>query len=350
MSDAPSSTPSSTSAATNPASRPTSGTATAVSHRFCTAPLMDWSDRHCRYFWRLFSKNALLYTEMVTTGAILFGNQQSHLDFNVEEQPVALQLGGSDPKDLARCAEIAEQWGYSELNLNCGCPSDRVKKGRFGACLMAEPDLVAECLGAMREAVSIPVTVKHRIGIDDMEDYPGLTRFVEAQARAGITTFIVHARKAWLNGLSPKENREIPPLKYDMVYQLKKDYPELEIVLNGGINTIEECQHHLQLLDGVMLGRAAYQTPALLADVDAALFGGEPGPTPAQVVQQMLPYIEQELTKGQHLKHITRHMMGLFQGVPGARRFRRHLSERAHKAGAGPEILEQALGLVTSAA
>ena len=328
----------------------TSGTATAVSHRFCTAPLMDWSDRHCRYFWRQFSKHALLYTEMVTTGAILFGDKESHLDFNVEEQPVALQLGGSDPQDLARCAEIAEQWGYSEINLNCGCPSDRVKKGRFGACLMAEPDLVAECLGAMKSAVSIPVTVKHRIGIDDMEDYPGLTRFVEAQAEAGITTFIVHARKAWLNGLSPKENREVPPLKYDMVYQLKRDFPQLEIVLNGGINTIEDCREHLQQLDGVMLGRAAYQTPGILAEVDAALFGGEPGPTPAAVIGRMLPYIEKELARGQRLNHITRHMMGLFQGVPGARRFRRHLSEHAHTAGAGPEVLEQALALVTDAA
>ncbi|WP_414684586.1 tRNA dihydrouridine(20/20a) synthase DusA [Microbulbifer sp.] len=339
---------------TSPESRPetpaTAGTARAVSHRFCTAPLMDWSDRHCRYFWRLLSKNALLYTEMVTTGAILFGDRASHLDFDAAEQPLALQLGGSDPDDLARCTEIAEQWGYSEVNLNCGCPSDRVLKGRFGACLMAEPDLVAECLGAMQSAVSIPVTVKHRIGIDDMEDYPGLTRFVEAQARAGITTFIVHARKAWLNGLSPKENREVPPLKYEMVYQLKQDYPDLEIVLNGGINSLEECRQHLQQLDGVMLGRAAYQTPNILADVDAELFGGAPGPSPAQVIRDMLPYIERELGKGQRLNHITRHMMGLFQGVPGARRFRRYLSEHAHTVGAGPEVLEQALALVTDAA
>ncbi|WGL18547.1 tRNA dihydrouridine(20/20a) synthase DusA [Microbulbifer bruguierae] len=311
---------------------------------------MDWSDRHCRYMWRLLSKHALLYTEMVTTGAILFGDQAHHLDFDAAEQPLALQLGGSDPEDLARCTEIAEQWGYSEVNLNCGCPSDRVKKGRFGACLMAEPDLVAECLAAMRSAASIPITVKHRIGIDDMEDYPGLTRFVEAQAKVGITTFIVHARKAWLNGLSPKENREVPPLKYEMVYQLKQDYPELEIVLNGGINSIDECKQHLQQLDGVMLGRAAYQTPGILAEVDQALFGGDPGPTPAAVIREMLPYIEGELGKGQRLSHITRHMMGLFQGVPGARRFRRHLSEHAIKTGAGPEVLEQALALVTDAA
>ncbi|WP_413231493.1 tRNA dihydrouridine(20/20a) synthase DusA [Microbulbifer aggregans] len=311
---------------------------------------MDWSDRHCRYFWRLLTKEALLYTEMVTTGAILFGDRESHLDFDAAEQPLALQLGGSDPEDLARCAAIAEEWGYSEVNLNCGCPSDRVKKGRFGACLMAEPDLVAECMSAMRSAVSIPVTVKHRIGIDDMEDYPGLTRFVETQAAAGVSTFIVHARKAWLNGLSPKENREVPPLKYDMVYQLKRDYPELEIVLNGGINSIADCQAHLSQLDGVMLGRAAYQTPAMLAEVDSALFGGAPGPTPAQAVAGMLPYIEHELSRGQRLSHITRHMLGLYQGVPGARRFRRHLSENAYREGAGPEVLEQALAMVSEAA
>ncbi|WP_444936616.1 tRNA dihydrouridine(20/20a) synthase DusA [Microbulbifer sp. JMSA004] len=319
-------------------------------HRFCTAPLLDWSDRHCRYMWRLLSKHARLYSEMVTTGAILHGDQQRHLQFDAAEQPVALQLGGSGPQELAECARIAEEWGYSEINLNCGCPSDRVQSGRFGACLMAEPDVVAAGLTAMREAVSIPVTVKHRIGIDDMEDYPGLTRFVEAQANAGVDTFIVHARKAWLKGLSPKENREIPPLNYDMVYQLKKDYPQLQIVINGGINSIEECQQHLSHVDGVMLGRAAYQTPAILAQVDSQLFGGETGPDAIQVVEQMLPYIEQEMQRGQRLNHITRHMLGLFQGLPGARRFRRHLSENAHKPGAGPEVLEQALAQVTQAA
>ncbi|WHI48589.1 tRNA dihydrouridine(20/20a) synthase DusA [Microbulbifer sp. VAAF005] len=319
-------------------------------HRFCTAPLLDWSDRHCRYMWRLLSKHARLYSEMVTTGAILHGDQQRHLQFDAAEQPVALQLGGSDPQELAECARIAEEWGYSEINLNCGCPSDRVQSGRFGACLMAEPDVVAAGLTAMREAVSIPVTVKHRIGIDDMEDYPGLTRFVEAQANAGVDTFIVHARKAWLKGLSPKENREIPPLNYDMVYQLKKDYPQLQIVINGGINSIEECQQHLSHVDGVMLGRAAYQTPTILAQVDSQLFGGETGPDAIQVVEQMLPYIEQEMQRGQRLNHITRHMLGLFQGLPGARRFRRYLSENAHKPGAGPEVLEQALAQVTQAA
>ncbi|SDJ67420.1 tRNA dihydrouridine(20/20a) synthase DusA [Microbulbifer yueqingensis] len=319
-------------------------------HRFCTAPLLDWSDRHCRYMWRLLSKRAVLYSEMVTTGAIIHGDRQRHLQFDAAEQPVALQLGGSNPAELAECARIAEDWGYGEINLNCGCPSDRVQSGRFGACLMAEPEVVAEGLAAMRAAVSVPVTVKHRIGIDDMEDYAGLTRFVEAQAAVGVTTFIVHARKAWLSGLSPKENREIPPLKYEMVYQLKRDYPQLEIVLNGGINSIDECLQHLEQVDGVMLGRAAYQTPNLLAEVDSALFGEAPGPGPVEVVQQMLPYIERELVSGQRLNHITRHMLGLFQGLPGARRFRRHLSENAHRPGAGIEVVEHALSLVTQAA
>ncbi|GAA5445803.1 tRNA-dihydrouridine(20/20a) synthase [Microbulbifer sp. NBRC 101763] len=319
-------------------------------HRFCTAPLLDWSDRHCRYMWRLLSKRARLYSEMVTTGAILHGDRERHLQFDAAEQPVALQLGGSDPRELAECARIAEEWGYAEINLNCGCPSDRVQSGRFGACLMAEPDVVAEGLSAMREAVSIPVTVKHRIGIDDMEDYPGLTRFVEAQAAIGTDTFIVHARKAWLKGLSPKENREIPPLNYDMVYRLKQDYPQLQIIINGGINSLEESLQHLRHMDGVMLGRAAYQTPAILAQVDSLLFGESEGPDAAQVVEQMLPYIENEMQRGQRLNHITRHMLGLFQGLPGARRFRRHLSENAHKKGAGPEIVEHALTLVTQAA
>lgn len=319
-------------------------------HRFCTAPLLDLSDRHCRYLWRLLSRRAVVYSEMVTTGAILFGDKARHLDFDAAEQPVALQIGGCDPRELAECARIAEEWGYSEINLNCGCPSDRVQSGRFGACLMAEPQVTAEGLAAMRDAVSIPVTVKHRIGIDDMEDYDGLSRFVEAQKAVGIGTFIVHARKAWLQGLSPRENREIPPLKYDMVYQLKNEHPDLEIVLNGGINSIEECRQHLCRVDGVMLGRAAYQTPLLLAQVDSELFGGEPGPDAARVVELMLPYIERELSRGQRLSYITRHMLGLFQGVPGARRFRRHLSENAHKSGAGPEVVEEALGLVTRAA
>ncbi|MFS1525670.1 tRNA dihydrouridine(20/20a) synthase DusA [Microbulbifer sp. 2304DJ12-6] len=319
------------------------------SHRFCTAPLLDWSDRHCRYLWRLLSKHARLYTEMVTTGAILHGDRERHLQFDAVEQPLALQLGGSDPQALAECARIAEGWGYSEINLNCGCPSNRVQSGRFGACLMADPDTVAAGLAAMRAAVTIPVTVKHRIGIDDMEDYAGLARFVEAQAAVGINTFIVHARKAWLQGLSPKENREIPPLNYDLVYQLKKDYPDLQVVINGGIHSLEACQHHLQHVDGVMLGRAAYQNPSLLAQVDNQLFGEKEGPDATQVVEQILPYIERELGRGQRLNYITRHMLGLFQGLPGAKRFRRHISENAHRKGAGPEIVSEALALVTHA-
>ncbi|WP_299947030.1 tRNA dihydrouridine(20/20a) synthase DusA [uncultured Microbulbifer sp.] len=319
------------------------------SHRFCTAPLLDWSDRHCRYLWRLLSKHARLYTEMVTTGAILHGDRERHLQFDAVEQPLALQLGGSDPQALAECARIAEGWGYSEINLNCGCPSNRVQSGRFGACLMADPDTVAAGLAAMRAAVTIPVTVKHRIGIDDMEDYAGLAHFVEAQAAVGINTFIVHARKAWLQGLSPKENREIPPLNYDLVYQLKKDYPDLQVVINGGIHSLEACQHHLQHVDGVMLGRAAYQNPSLLAQVDNQLFGEKEGPDATQVVEQILPYIERELGRGQRLNYITRHMLGLFQGLPGAKRFRRHISENAHRKGAGPEIVSEALALVTHA-
>ncbi|WKD49105.1 tRNA dihydrouridine(20/20a) synthase DusA [Microbulbifer spongiae] len=319
------------------------------SHRFCTAPLLEWSDRHCRYLWRLLSKRARLYTEMVTTGAILHGDRERHLQFDIAEQPLALQLGGSDPRELAECARIAEGWGYSEINLNCGCPSDRVQSGRFGACLMAEPGAVATGLAAMRAAVSIPVTVKHRIGIDDMEDYVGLARFVEAQAVVGINTFIVHARKAWLRGLSPKENREIPPLNYDLVYQLKKDYPDLQVIINGGIQSLEACQHHLQYVDGVMLGRAAYQNPTLLARVDMQLFGEKAGPDATQVVEQILPYIERELGRGQRLNYITRHMLGLFQGLPGAKRFRRHLSENAHRKGAGTEIVSEALALVAHA-
>ncbi|MDP5209236.1 tRNA dihydrouridine(20/20a) synthase DusA [Microbulbifer sp. 2205BS26-8] len=319
------------------------------SHRFCTAPLLEWSDRHCRYLWRLLSKRARLYTEMVTTGAILHGDRERHLQFDVAEQPLALQLGGSDPRELAECARIAEGRGYSEINLNCGCPSDRVQSGRFGASLMAEPGAVATGLAAMRAAVSIPVTVKHRIGIDDMEDYVGLARFVEAQAAVGINTFIVHARKAWLRGLSPKENREIPPLNYDLVYQLKKDYPDLQVIINGGIQSLEACQHHLQYVDGVMLGRAAYQNPTLLARVDKQLFGEKAGPNATQVVEQILPYIERELGRGQRLNYITRHMLGLFQGLPGAKRFRRHLSENAHRKGAGTEVVSEALALVAHA-
>lgn len=301
---------------------------------------MDWSDRHCRFFWRLLSRRARLYTEMVTTGALIHGDRARFLAFAPQEQPLALQIGGSEPLDLARCARWAEDWGYQEINLNCGCPSDRVQSGQFGACLMAEPERVADAVRAMREACAIPVTVKHRLGIDDMESYQQLVDFIAPSAEAGCDTFIVHARKAWLQGLSPRENREIPPLNYDWVYRLKRDLPTLSIVLNGGINNLDECREHLQQVDGVMLGRAAYQNPWLLADVDQTLFGdANPVTSRDQVIDQLLPYLEEQLTRGVPLKHITRHLLGLYQGQPGARQFRRHISEHAHRPGAGIEVL-----------
>lgn len=312
---------------------------------------MDWSDRHCRFFWRLLSRRARLYTEMVTTGALIHGDRARFLAFSPQEQPLALQIGGSEPLDLARCARWAEDWGYQEINLNCGCPSDRVQSGQFGACLMAEPQRVADAVRAMREACAIPVTVKHRLGIDDMESYQQLVDFIGPSAEAGCDTFIVHARKAWLQGLSPRENREIPPLNYDWVYRLKRDLPTLSIVLNGGINNLDECREHLQQVDGVMLGRAAYQNPWLLADVDQALFGeANPVTSRDQVIDQLLPYLEEQLTRGVPLKHITRHLLGLYQGQPGARQFRRHISEHAHRPGAGIEVLLAARELTRRAA
>jgi tRNA-dihydrouridine synthase A len=318
-------------------------------HRFCIAPMMDWSDHHCRFFWRLLTREALLYTEMVTTGALIHGDRERFLHFNPQEHPVALQLGGSDPDDLARCAAWAEHWGYDEVNLNCGCPSDRVQSGLFGACLMAKPGLVASGVKAMIEACGIPVTVKHRIGIDDMESYAAMRGFVEVVANAGCRTFIVHARKAWLQGLSPKQNREIPPLHYDWVYRLKQELPELEIVINGGIDSIAACSGHLQHVDGVMIGREAYQNPYMLTEVDTTLFDRQtPVPSRQAVVQALLPYIEEKLAGGAQLNHVTRHILGLFQGVPGARKFRRHLSENAYKAGAGLTVLEDALEQVRS--
>ena len=313
--------------------------------------MMDWSDHHCRRFWRLLTRQALLYTEMVTTGALIHGDRERFLHYNAEEHPVALQLGGSDPADLARCASWAQQWGYDEVNLNCGCPSDRVQSGMFGACLMARPDLVAECVKAMRDACTIPVTVKHRIGIDHMETYQELLDFVETVAVAGCEVFIVHARKAWLEGLSPKENREIPPLNYPWVYRLKADLPRLEIVINGGIQTLDECRLHLQHVDGIMMGREAYQNPWLLAEVDAELFAMDnPARSREDVVAALLPYVEQQLARGAHLNHITRHILGLYQGVPGARQFRRFLSENAYKKSSGVEVLIEAARRVQSAA
>ncbi len=309
--------------------------------------MLDWSDRWFRYLARLISRHTLLYTEMVTTGALLHGDRARHLDFFPEEHPVALQLGGSDPDTLARCARLGEEWGYDEINLNLGCPSDRVRSGRFGACLMSDPHLVAECITAMTETTSLPVTAKHRIGIDHQEGYEPLRHFVETLAGAGCQTFIVHARKAWLEGLSPRENREVPPLRYDMVHRLKSDLPHLEIVINGGIQNLDQALQQLEKVDGVMMGRALYHDPWLLAEADRRLFGEDwhPG-TPHQVVRRLLPMVEAECQRGVPFKHISRHLLGLFHGRPGAKRWRRHLSQNAHLPGAGPEVLEQALSLV----
>ena len=320
-----------------------------INRRFSIAPMMALSDRHCRYFWRLLSREALLYTEMVTTGALIHGDRERLLRFHPAEHPVALQLGGSNPQQLAHCARWADDWGYDEVNLNCGCPSDRVQSGRFGACLMAEPELVADCVAAMGAATRLPVTVKHRIGIDDMESFAELLHFVDTVAQAGCETFIVHARKAWLGGLSPRQNREIPPLHYDRVYRLKRARPTLEIIINGGINSIPDCVEHLAQVDGVMVGREAYQNPYMLAQVDSRLFNAaEPGPDRQQVVNALIPYIEQELACGGRLHHVTRHILGLYQGVPGARKFRRHLSENAYRPAANIPVLLEALNMTRS--
>ncbi|WP_416240435.1 tRNA dihydrouridine(20/20a) synthase DusA [Oceanimonas baumannii] len=316
------------------------------SGRFSVAPMLDWTDRHCRYFHRLMSRHAQLYTEMVTTGAIIHG-KGDYLAYNEEEHPLVLQLGGNDPQALAQCAVLAEQRGYDEINLNVGCPSDRVQNGLFGACLMAHPQTVADGVAAMKAAVSIPVTVKTRIGIDEQDSYAFLCTLVDKVAEAGVDALIVHARKAWLQGLSPKENREIPPLDYERVYQLKRDYPALTMAVNGGIKTLDEAKAHLQQLDGVMLGREVYQNPYLLAQVDAELFGEHwQVPSRHQVIRNLLPYIERELSQGTYLGNITRHTLGIFQGMPGARAWRRHLSENAHKRGAGPEVVEAAMARV----
>ncbi len=313
------------------------------SARFSVAPMLDLTDKHCRYFHRILSKNALLYTEMVTTGAIIHG-KGDYLDFNEEEHPIALQLGGSNSADLARCARLAKDRGYDEINLNVGCPSDRVQNGRFGACLMAEPELVAECVLAMKEHVDIPVTVKTRIGIDYQDSYAFLVDFVQTvHEKSGCDNFTIHARKAWLSGLSPKENREIPPLDYSRVYQLKKDFPHLLIGINGGIKSLEEVKIHLAHLDGVMMGREAYQNPYLMAEVDAGFFGIEScSMTRVEVLEAMYPYIESQLSKGANLNHMSRHMLGLFQGMPGARQWRRYISENAFKPNAGIEVLQSA--------
>ncbi len=311
--------------------------------------MLDWTDKHCRYFHRLLTKQAVLYTEMVTTGAILHGDRDRHLRFNDAEHPLALQLGGSESKDMAECARIAEDYGYDEVNINVGCPSERVQKGAFGACLMAEPHLIADCVSAMRAAVKIPVTVKNRIGIDDQEDYSALYGFVQTVAAAGCETFIIHARKAWLKGLSPKENREIPPLRYELVYELKQALPQLEIIINGGITTLAQCQEHLQHVDGVMVGREAYHNPWILAEVDTLLYGSdEPIPEDRKaILEAFLLYVQSQLEAGIPLKHMTRHILGLFQGMPGARQWRRLLSEQAHRPEAGIKLLRQAMQKIT---
>jgi len=320
-----------------------------AANRFSIAPMLDWTDRHCRYFHRLLTKETLLYTEMVTTGAIIHG-KGDYLAYSEEEHPVALQLGGSDPAALAHCAKLAEQRGYDEINLNVGCPSDRVQNGMFGACLMGQAALVADCIKAMRDVVSIPVTVKTRIGIDGQDSYAFLCDFIGTVAGRGeCDMFTIHARKAWLSGLSPKENREVPPLDYPRVYQLKRDFPQLTIAINGGVKTLEEAQQHLQHLDGVMMGREAYQNPGILARVDSEIFGSPAGVlSSVEIIESLYPYIERELANGTYLGHITRHILGLFQGVPGARQWRRHLSENAHKPGADARVVEQALSLVRS--
>jgi len=313
--------------------------------------MLDWTDRHCRVFHRLMTRRALLYTEMLTTGAIIHGDRARLLGFDASEHPVALQLGGSDPRELATAAKIGEDFGYDEINLNVGCPSDRVKEGRFGACLMAEPGLVAACVAAMKRAVTIPVTVKCRIGIDDQDPEIALDALARGVVAASADALIVHARKAWLNGLSPKENRNIPPLDYDRVYRLKASLPHVPVIINGGIGSIAEAKRHLAFVDGVMLGRAAYQDPWRLLSVDPELFGeAAPRATMKDVFEAMLPYIEHQLAQGTRLHAITRHFVGAFHAVPGARAFRRHLAEQGVKPGAGVEVLRDAIALVQDSA
>ena len=316
-------------------------------YRFSVAPMMDWTDRHCRVFHRHLTRRALLYTEMLTTGAIIHGDRERLLGFDAVEHPVALQLGGSDPRELAQAARIGEEFGYDEINLNVGCPSDRVKDGRFGACLMAEPELVARCVGAMKAAVSVPVTVKCRIGIDDQDPDVALDTLARAVVASGCDVLIVHARKAWLNGLSPKENRDIPPLDYDRVYRLKRAMADVPVIINGGIPGLDEAKAHLEHVDGVMLGRAAYQEPWRLLSVDSDIFG-EPAPhaTMRDALEAMMPYIERQLARGTRLHSMTRHFVGAFHAVPGARAFRRHLAEQGVKPGAGLEVLRDAIARV----
>jgi tRNA-dihydrouridine synthase A len=315
--------------------------------RFAIAPMMEWTDRHCRFFHRLLTRRALIYTEMITTAAVLHGDRARLMAFDPAERPVALQLGGSDPRKLVECARIAEEFGYDQLNLNVGCPSDRVQEGRFGACLMAEPGLVGECVAAMKSRVKVPVTVKCRIGIDEQDPEEALEALARAVEAAGVATLIVHARKAWLDGLSPRENRDIPPLDYGRVYRLKAAHPGLAVVINGGIGDLDQAVAHLSRVDGVMMGRAAYQEPWRLLAVDPIVFGEPPRlPSPKAAAEALVPYIERELASGVRLHAITRHVLGLFQAVPGARAFRRHLSTEAVKPGAGVAVFRDALARI----
>ena len=319
----------------------------ALDRKFCIAPMMEWTDRHCRFFHRLLTRRALIYTEMITTGAVLHGERARLMAHDPAEHPVALQFGGCDPQQLAECARIAEEFGYDEVNLNVGCPSDRVQAGRFGACLMAEPALVGDCVAAMTGAVKLPVTVKCRLGIDDQDPEEALEAFACAVEQAGVAALIVHARKAWLDGLSPRQNRDVPPLDYARVYRLKAAHPSLDIVLNGGIADIDQALNHLGRLDGVMMGRAAYQDPWRLLAVDPVLFG-EPAPfaSPKAAAEAFIPYIERELARGTRLNAVVRHVLGLFRAVRGARAFRRHLATEASKPAAGAAAFRAALALV----
>ncbi|MET0061428.1 MAG: tRNA dihydrouridine(20/20a) synthase DusA [Candidatus Thiodiazotropha endolucinida] len=318
-----------------------------LNRKLSVAPMLDWTDRYCRFFLRLISKHVVLYTEMVTTGALLHGNRARFLDFDPTEHPLALQLGGSDPQALAECAKLGSHWGYDEINLNVGCPSDRVQSGRFGACLMMTPGVVGDCVKAMRDSVTIDVTVKHRIGVDERDSYQELCDFVGTVSDAGCRTFIVHARKAWLQGLSPKQNREIPPLSYATVHNLKHDFPDLEIIINGGITNLDQVGEQLQQVDGVMIGREAYHNPWILAEADRLIFGQSDSPlTRHQVVESLIPFVEHELSKGTPINRVTRHILGLFQGQPGARKWRRELSEGSHLATADSGLLRQAAAQV----
>jgi tRNA-dihydrouridine synthase A len=318
-----------------------------LNHKFCIAPMMDWTDTHCRVLHRALTGEALLYTEMLTADAVLRGDRDRLLGFDPSEHPVALQLGGADPEKLAMAARHAAERGYDEINLNVGCPSDRVQSGRFGACLMREPELVGDCVSAMRSAVAVPVTVKCRIGVDDQEPETALRALVARCRLAGVTTFAVHARKAWLEGLSPKENRDVPPLDYALVYALKRDNPDLTVIINGGIADLASALQHLTHVDGVMLGRTAYHSPALLADVDRLFFAG-PQRSVDRAVEIYLAYVERKLGEGVPLNAMTKHMLSLFNGMPGARLFRRHLSENATRRGAGIDVLREALAHLSS--